>query len=57
MKGKLLKNVKWGIGTWVKGTAVTIIQHSESHPDKVKIERFSGGPTAWIYLDDMEPIE
>jgi len=57
MQGKLFENVKWGIGTWAAGTVVTIIQISESHPDKVKIERFPGGPTAWVYLDDMEPLE
>jgi hypothetical protein len=57
MQGKLFKNIKWGIGTWSKGTVVTIIQISESHPDKVKIERYPGSPTAWIYLDDMESLE
>ncbi|WP_312337207.1 hypothetical protein [Anaerospora hongkongensis] len=57
MQGKLLRKVKWGIGVWPVGSKVTIIQHSESHCDKVKIERFPGGPTAWVYLDDMEPID
>ncbi len=57
MQGKLLSNVKWGIGSWPAGTAVSIIQISESHPDKVKIERYPGSPTAWVYLDDMEPLE
>lgn len=57
MKGKLFEAVKWGAGTWPAGTVVTIVDISESHSDKVKVQRFQGGPTAWIYLDDMEPIE
>lgn len=57
MRGRLYKNVKWGPGIWKAGTVVRIIDISDSHPDKVKIERFAGGPTAWVYLDDMEPIE
>lgn len=57
MQGRLYKNVKWGAGFWAAGTVVNIVASSESVTDKVKVQRFSGGPTAWIYLDDMEPIE
>lgn len=51
MQGKLLSNVKWGIGSWPAGTAVAIIQISESHPDKVKFKRYPGSPTVWLYLE------
>ncbi|WP_371374426.1 hypothetical protein [Sporomusa aerivorans] len=57
MKGKLLASIKWGAGTWPAGTVVSIIAQSEHVADKVKIERFAGGPTAWVYLDDMEPLD
>ena len=57
MRGKLLTKIKWGAGTWPAGTVVYIVAQSEHVADKVKIERFAGGPTAWVYLDDMEPLD
>lgn len=57
MQGKLYEAVKWVAGTWPAGTVVTIVDISESQSDKVEVQRFRVGPTVWIYLDDMEPIE
>ena len=50
-------NIKWGAGIWPASTVVSIIAQPEHVADKVKIERFAGGPNAQVYLDDMEPIE
>ena len=57
MRGKLYSRVKWEGGSWLAGTVVRVIQLSETHSGKVKVERFPGSPTAWIYLDDMEALE
>ena len=57
MQGKLFEAVKWGAGVWPAGTVVTIVGMAANVADKVKVQRIPGGPTAWLYLDDMEPIE